>query len=41
LPAEALVRLVYGRLDAEHAGGVELEGESLGIDDVRAIFPGF
>ena len=42
LPAEALVQLVYGRLDAEHAGGVEeLEGESLGIDNVRAIFPGF
>jgi uncharacterized protein (TIGR03083 family) len=41
LPAEALVRLAYGRLDADHAGGVELEGAPLGIDDVRAIFPGF
>jgi uncharacterized protein (TIGR03083 family) len=41
LPAEALVRLVYGRLDADHAGGVELGGAPLGIDDVRAIFPGF
>jgi uncharacterized protein (TIGR03083 family) len=39
LPAAALVRLVYGRLDADHtppdvvATGVEL-------DDLRAVFPG-
>ncbi len=39
LPAEALLRLFYGRLDPEHtpeyaAGGIEL-------DRVRAVFPGF
>jgi uncharacterized protein (TIGR03083 family) len=39
LPAEALLRLFYGRLDPEHtpgyaAGGVEL-------DRLRAVFPGF
>ncbi|MHB8394267.1 MAG: maleylpyruvate isomerase family mycothiol-dependent enzyme [Candidatus Dormibacteria bacterium] len=39
LPAEALVRLVYGRLDSGHtppakAGGVDL-------DELRSLFPGF
>jgi uncharacterized protein (TIGR03083 family) len=37
LPAEALIRLVYGRLDSEHAppvaGNVEL-------DELRRVFPG-
>lgn len=39
LPAEALVRLVYGRLDPDHTptavGGADL------IDRLRTIFPGF
>jgi uncharacterized protein (TIGR03083 family) len=40
LPAAALVRLVYGRLDADHTPeGVTAEGVEL--DDLRAIFPGF
>jgi uncharacterized protein (TIGR03083 family) len=40
LPAEALVRLVYGRLDADHTpAGVTVEGVAL--DDLRAAFPGF
>jgi hypothetical protein len=39
LPAEALVRLVYGRLDADHAPSVDADGITL--DELRAIFPGF
>lgn len=39
LPAEALVRLVYGRLDPVHTDGVVTHDVEL--DDVRAVFPGF
>jgi len=39
LPAEAFVRLLYGRLDADHCPPVEIEGITL--DDLRATFPGF
>jgi len=40
LPAEALVRLVYGRLDAQHTpAGMEADGVDL--DQLRAVFPGF
>jgi uncharacterized protein (TIGR03083 family) len=40
LPSAALVRLVYGRLDADHTPeGVTAEGVDL--DDLRAVFPGF
>jgi uncharacterized protein (TIGR03083 family) len=38
LPAEALIRLVYGRLDAGHTPPVETQGVDL--DDLRRIFPG-
>ncbi len=38
LPAEALVRLVYGRLDAAHTPPLTLTG--LELDDLRAVFPG-
>jgi uncharacterized protein (TIGR03083 family) len=39
LPAEALVRLVYGRLDADHTpDGVQADGVDL--DDLRKTFPG-
>lgn len=39
LPAAAFVRLVYGRLDAEHTpAGVVADGVDL--DDLRAVFPG-
>ena len=39
LPAEAFVRLVYGRLDAEHTpDGVQADG--LDLDDLRKVFPG-
>ena len=39
LPAEALVRLVYGRLDPAHTPTVEDRGADL--DELRRIFPGF
>ena len=39
LPAEAFVRLVYGRLDADHTpAGVQADGVDL--DDLRKVFPG-
>jgi uncharacterized protein (TIGR03083 family) len=39
LPAEAFLRLVFGRLDPEHTPAVEQSGER-GLDDLRAAFPG-
>jgi uncharacterized protein (TIGR03083 family) len=40
MPGEALVRLVYGRLDADHTpAGVEAEG--IDLDVLRSVFPGF
>jgi uncharacterized protein (TIGR03083 family) len=40
MPAEALLRLSYGRLDAEHTpSSVEADGDTL--DKLRTIFPGF
>ena len=40
LPAEAFVRLVYGRLDPEHTpAGVTAEG--IDLPTLRAAFPGF
>ena len=39
LPAEAFVRLAYGRLDADHTpDGVQADG--LDLDDLRKVFPG-
>jgi uncharacterized protein (TIGR03083 family) len=38
LPAEALIRLVYGRLDPDHTPPVHASGVDL--DELRAIFPG-
>lgn len=40
LPSEALVRLVYGRLDPEHTPA-SIEAEGVNLDAVRAVFPGF
>jgi len=37
LPAEALVRLVYGRLDPDHVPPVE---GAVDLDELRAVFPG-
>jgi hypothetical protein len=40
LPAEAFVRLLYGRLDRDHTpAGITTDG--LTLDQLRAIFPGF
>ena len=38
LPAEALIRLVYGRLDPEHTPPVESTGVDLAT--LRRVFPG-
>ena len=40
LPAEALLRLVYGRLDPGHTPPVEVSGEAGLLDRARAVFPG-
>ena len=40
LPAEALLRLVYGRLDEAHTPPTTAEGSKT-IDDVRPLFHGF
>lgn len=39
LPAEALIRLVYGRLDPAHTPPVETS--QVDLDELRQIFPGF
>ncbi len=39
LPAEAFLRLIYGRLDPEHTPAVESAGVDL--DELRKVFPGF
>ena len=39
LPAEAFLRLVYGRLDPDHTPPLEARGVDL--DELRAVFPGF
>lgn len=39
LPAEAFVRLVYGRLDPAHTPPVD--GDAALLDTLRAVFPGF
>jgi uncharacterized protein (TIGR03083 family) len=38
LPAESLVRLIYGRLDSEHTPA-EVTGDV--VNDLRLVFPGF
>jgi uncharacterized protein (TIGR03083 family) len=40
MPAEALLRLAYGRLDADHTPSSVL-GDPEVLDKLRAIFPGF
>jgi hypothetical protein len=39
LPAEAFVRLIYGRMDEAHTPPTENTGVEL--DELRPIFPGF
>jgi uncharacterized protein (TIGR03083 family) len=42
IPAEALVRLVSGRLTAEHTpGSLSLKGNGIELDDLRRVFPGY
>src|SRR5437773_1716633 len=40
LPAEALLRLVYGRLDPAHTPPVALAAGVVTLDDLRPVFPG-
>jgi hypothetical protein len=40
LPAEALLRLVYGRLDPGHTPPVEVSGDAGLLDRAREVFPG-
>lgn len=39
LPAEAFVRLLYGRMDESHSPPAESAGVEL--DELRPLFPGF
>ncbi len=41
IPSEALIRLTYGRLDPEHTPEAVTVTGTLGLDDLRALFPGF
>ena len=41
LPAEALVRLVYGRLDGVHRGAEPVTAPTVSLDQLRSLFPGF
>ena len=41
LPAEALMRLFYGRLDPGHTPPAEVTGDPALLDLARAVFPGF
>jgi uncharacterized protein (TIGR03083 family) len=41
MPTEALLRLVYGRLDPAHTPPVTVAGGDLGLDRLRQVFPGF
>jgi MDMPI C-terminal domain len=40
MPAEALLRLAYGRLDPEHTPAA-VTGDPAALDRLRAVFPGF
>jgi uncharacterized protein (TIGR03083 family) len=41
LPAEAFLRLTFGRLDPANADGTDVSGTSVTLDELRATFPGF
>jgi uncharacterized protein (TIGR03083 family) len=41
MPGEALLRLVYGRLDAGHTPPVEILAGDVDLDRLRKTFPGF
>ena len=39
-PAEAFLRLVYGRLDPDHTPAVDLDAADVTLDELRRTFPG-
>jgi uncharacterized protein (TIGR03083 family) len=41
LPAEGVLRLLYGRLDPEHTPPAQVTGAADLLDRVRAVFPGY
>jgi uncharacterized protein (TIGR03083 family) len=41
LPAEALLRLVAGRLEPAYRGGVRLDSSSVTVDELCGVFPGY
>jgi MDMPI C-terminal domain len=40
LPAEAFLRLVYGRLDDAHVKGDEIHMSAITLGDLRGVFTG-
>ena len=40
LPAESLIRLVYGRVDDTTADEIGIDAAGVRLDDLRAVFPG-
>lgn len=40
LPAEAFLRLVYGRLDDAHVNGDEVHVSGISLGELRSVFPG-
>jgi hypothetical protein len=40
LPAESLIRLVYGRVDDTTADEIGIDAAGVGLADLRAAFPG-
>jgi uncharacterized protein (TIGR03083 family) len=41
LPAEAFVRLIYGRLDPDHTAPGSVQADGITLDTLRDAFPGF
>jgi uncharacterized protein (TIGR03083 family) len=41
LPAEAFVRLIYGRLDPDHTAPGSVQADGVALDTLRDAFPGF
>ena len=41
LTSEALLRLVYGRVDESAVASGELRTENVTLPELRAVFPGF
>ena len=40
MPAEAFIRLIYGRLDTEHTPAT-VSGDLASLSQLRSIYPGF